>query len=163
MTERPLTPKQQLFVREYLKDLNASAAYRRAGYRSKNSDVDGPALLGNPGVREAIDEALEARAQRVEVTADQVLARLWLEGTRTGEGASHAARVSALKLVGLHTGLRFVERHEVGGPGGGPIPLEARPDLSRLTHEQLLEFMAMLAQVQVAPATLEGESAAADA
>lgn len=30
--QRDLTPKQQLFVQEYLKDLNAAAAARRAGY-----------------------------------------------------------------------------------------------------------------------------------
>lgn len=156
-----LNPKQQLFIREYLKDLNASAAYRRAGYRSKNADVDGPALLGKPGIRAAIDEVLEARAQRIEVTADQVLLRLWAEGNRTGEGASHSARVQALKLVGLHTGLKFIERHELGGPGGGPIPLEARPDLSKLTQEQLLEFMKLLAQVT--PTLSEGESEAANA
>ena len=156
-----LNPKQQLFIREYLKDLNASAAYRRAGYKSKNPDVDGPALLGKPGIRAAVDEVLEARSQRIEVTADQVLLRLWAEGNRVGEGASHSARVQALKLVGLHTGLKFVERHELGGPGGGPIALEARPDLSKLAPEQLLELMELL--VKVTPSLGEGESAAADA
>jgi hypothetical protein len=154
-----LSPKQELFIREYLKDLNASAAYRRAGYTSGNADVNGPRLLGNAGVRAAIDEALEARSQRIEVTADQVLLRLWAEGNRTGEGSSHSARVQALKLVGLHTGLKFVERHELGGPGGGPIPLEARPDLSKLSQEQLLDFMKLLAQVT--PTLSEGESEAA--
>ena len=41
-----LTPKQQAFVQEYLVDLNASAAYLRAGYVTNNADVHGPAAAG---------------------------------------------------------------------------------------------------------------------
>jgi len=40
-----LTPKQQLFVKEYLTDLNATAAAKRAGYSEKNADKIGPELL----------------------------------------------------------------------------------------------------------------------
>lgn len=71
-----LTPKHQRFVDEYLVDLNASAAYRRAGYASKNADVDGPKLLGNPGIAAAVEEQLAARAARVEVTQDDVVRQL---------------------------------------------------------------------------------------
>jgi phage terminase small subunit len=35
----PLTVKQQLFVAEYLKDLNATQAAIRAGYSEKTADV----------------------------------------------------------------------------------------------------------------------------
>lgn len=70
---KKLTPKHQAFVREYLKDLNASAAYRRAGYRSGNPDVCGPRLLGKVGIQEAIQTAMDARAKRVDLQADRVL------------------------------------------------------------------------------------------
>jgi phage terminase small subunit len=118
---KPLNPKQQAFVREYLVDLNASAAYRRAGYKSGNADVCGPRLLGKAGIRAALESAMQERANRVEVTADQVLARLWLEANRQGKGASHAARIRALELVGRNVGMKFTEVHELSGPGGGPI------------------------------------------
>jgi hypothetical protein len=64
---------------------------------------------------------MQERANRVEVTADQVLARLWLEANRQGKGASHAARIRALELVGRNVGMKFTEVHELSGPGGGPI------------------------------------------
>lgn len=70
---KPLTPKQALFVREYLVDLNASAAYCRAGYQTSNANVLGPRLLANAGIQEAVQEAYQARAAKVELTAEQVL------------------------------------------------------------------------------------------
>jgi phage terminase small subunit len=35
-----LTPRQALFVEEYLKDLNATAAYIRAGYRGRGNSAE---------------------------------------------------------------------------------------------------------------------------
>lgn len=69
-----LNARQQAFVAEYLKDLNATQAASRAGYA--HPDTQGPRLLENVGVRAAIDEALKRRAERVEVTQDDVLREL---------------------------------------------------------------------------------------
>ena len=82
MTAKPLPPKQQAFVREYLIDLNASAAYRRAGYTSGNADVTGPRLLGKVGVAKAIQSAMDARAKRTEITQDYVLRNIVEIGER---------------------------------------------------------------------------------
>ncbi len=68
-----LTPKQSLFVKEYLVDLNATQAAIRAGYSAKTADVQGPRLLGNVGVAAAIDKAKRKRAERTEFNADRVL------------------------------------------------------------------------------------------
>ena len=70
---KPLPPKQALFVREYLVDLNASAAYCRAGYQTGNANVLGPRLLANAGIQKAVQEAYQVRAAKVELTAEQVL------------------------------------------------------------------------------------------
>ena len=54
-----LTPKQQAFVQEYLVDLNASAAYRRAGYKGNDADVNGPTCThgkSTDGIAEAVRE-----------------------------------------------------------------------------------------------------------
>ena len=45
-----LTAKQDTFCREYLLDLNATAAARRAGYSARNADKIGSELLGKPGL-----------------------------------------------------------------------------------------------------------------
>ena len=46
MAKGKLTEKQKRFVQEYLVDLNATAAARRAGYSEKTADRIGPELLG---------------------------------------------------------------------------------------------------------------------
>ncbi|MBI5197892.1 MAG: terminase small subunit, partial [Nitrospirae bacterium] len=76
MNANKLSPRQECFVQEYLTDLNASAAARRAGYAPKNADVQGPRLLGNVGIRGAIAQAMREREERVKMTADTVLAEL---------------------------------------------------------------------------------------
>lgn len=71
-----MTPKQEAFVREYLIDLNATAAARRAGYSARTADRIGPELLGKTCVAEAIREAQAKRAERTEITQDMVLREL---------------------------------------------------------------------------------------
>lgn len=70
-----MTPKQQAFVEEYLVDLNATAAYRRAGYSAKGNaaEVNAARLLRNAKVASAIQSAMNARSERTEITADYVL------------------------------------------------------------------------------------------
>ena len=68
-----LTPKQALFVKEYLVDLNGTQAAVRAGYSAKGADVAGARLLGNVRVKEAIQAAMDDRAERLDITADRVL------------------------------------------------------------------------------------------
>lgn len=75
MNAKKLTPKQEMFVAEYLKDLNASAAARRAGYTGDPNTV-GPRLLANVGVRSRIEQAKAKRVERLELTQDRVLLEL---------------------------------------------------------------------------------------
>lgn len=70
-----MTPKQQRFVDEYLVDLNASAAARRAGYKGDANTV-GPRLLANVGIRSQIEKAMKAREERTHITQDRVLQEL---------------------------------------------------------------------------------------
>lgn len=67
------------FVDEYLVDLNATAAYLRAGYKAKGNAAEASAarLLRNAKVAAAISEKQAERAQRTEITQDMVLKRWW--------------------------------------------------------------------------------------
>ena len=69
-----LTPKQELFVNEYLVDLNATAAYKRAGYKGTGRSAENAAsrLLGNVGVQAAIQSGKEKRIERTKVDQDYV-------------------------------------------------------------------------------------------
>ena len=68
-----LTPKQKRFVAEYLLDLNATAAAKRAGYSEKTACEQAARLLANVKVQEAVQEAKQARQKRTEITQDMVL------------------------------------------------------------------------------------------
>ena len=71
-----LTAKQQLFVEEYLKDLNATQAAIRAGYAPKGAEVRGSELLSNRKVANAVDAAKRVRSERTGVDSDWLLNRL---------------------------------------------------------------------------------------
>ena len=70
-----LTEKQKAFCHEYIIDLNAVAAYKRAGYSVKDNAARAGAstLLTNPNVQVEIQRLQELRARRTDITADRVL------------------------------------------------------------------------------------------
>lgn len=74
---KKLTPKQQAFADEYLKDLNGTQAAIRAGYSPKTANEQAARLLANVSVQEAIREAMDKRQKRLEISADMVLKRWW--------------------------------------------------------------------------------------
>jgi phage terminase small subunit len=80
VTAKPLNPRHQRFVDEYLVDLNASAAYQRAGYKAKGNaaEVSAIRLLRNVQIQNAIAEGQKVRATRTGITQDRVLEELAL-------------------------------------------------------------------------------------
>lgn len=70
-----LTPKQLRFVQEYLVDLNAAEAYRRAGYKSQGKAAGDNAarLIANDSIAKAIADAQADRARSSSITAERVL------------------------------------------------------------------------------------------
>lgn len=106
-----LNAKQQQFVAEYLIDLNATQAAIRAGYSEKTAQVQSSRLLSNAMVAHLIAEGASKRIKKAEITAQDVLEGLHLEATRTGDGASHSARVQAWGLLGKYHKL-FTDRFE---------------------------------------------------
>ena len=71
-----MTPQQQLFVDEFLKDLIAGHAAVRAGYSKKAPDQQGYKLLQMPEIAAAVREALAKRSERTQIDSDWVLTRL---------------------------------------------------------------------------------------
>lgn len=109
-----MTPKQRRFVEEYLVDLDAAAAARRAGYSERTARQIGYENLTKPDVAAAIAAARAERAARTELTQDMVVKGLLREARLTGEGSSHSARVSAWAQLGRHLGM-FVDRQRIEG------------------------------------------------
>lgn len=67
-----LTPKQQLFIDEYLKSFNATKAAKAAGYSEHTAAQIGAENLIKPSIKEAIDQRLNESA----MSANEVLMRL---------------------------------------------------------------------------------------
>lgn len=71
-----LTDKQELFAREYLKDLNATQAAIRAGYSEKTARSQANRLLTNVDIENRIAELKASRNEEVGIDAAYVLKRL---------------------------------------------------------------------------------------
>lgn len=116
MGQEELTPKQTRFVEEYLLDLNAAAAARRAGYSEKNADSIAAQLLSKTKVFEAVQSAVAARSAKTGITAEYVLENLkrLSERCMSEEEFAPSAAARALELLGKHLGL-FSDRVELSG------------------------------------------------
>ena len=98
----PLTPKQEMFVAEYLIDLNATQAAKRAGYSEKTANEQGSRLLANVKVAAAIVDAQSNRSERTEITQDRVLAELAKLGFYDIRKAVRWGGVPEVALDGSH-------------------------------------------------------------
>ena len=71
-----LTARQTRFVEEYLIDLNAADAAKRAGYSEKTAYAQGQRLRKHPDVAEDVEAAIQERTERLKIEADDVVLEL---------------------------------------------------------------------------------------
>jgi len=83
-----LTDRQELFIREYLIDLNASAAARRAGYAAKSSGPQSAALMKHPLI-----------SARIRAALDEIYAKLGLHAINVWRAQARIAFFDASKLL----------------------------------------------------------------
>lgn len=133
--DRPMTPRQERFVSEYLIDLNATQAAIRAGYSPRSAEVEGHRLLRNAKVAALVSQNARRHAAKADVSAQDVLNGLYLEATREGDGASHGARVQAWGLLGKYHKL-FVDRIEADVSADVTVT-DARGQLESVIARQL--------------------------
>lgn len=117
-TQIPTVDKRASFVREYLIDCNATQAAIRAGYSAKTAKQIGSRLLTNVDVMTEINKAKVQRAERVEVTADLVLAELL-----------KIARVDLSQLYDEHGNLKDIHS----------IPEDARRAIAGIEVDEIWE------------------------
>jgi len=129
-----ITPKQSLFVAEYLVDLNATQAAIRSGYSEKTAEQIGYQMIQKTSVKSAIQEAMDKRVERTAITADYVLKTIQdtierckqAEPVKDKDGATgeykfdSTAVLKGCELLGKHLKL-FTDKTELTGADGKPI------------------------------------------
>lgn len=68
-----ITVKQKRFCEEYITDLNATQAAKRAGYSEDTAKSQGQRLLTNVDIQRYVQTLMDERSRRTQITADNVL------------------------------------------------------------------------------------------
>lgn len=71
-----MTKRQLRFVKEYLVDLNGTAAAIRSGYSPASANEQASRLLAKANIKEAVNAEMEKRIVRTEITQDMVIEEL---------------------------------------------------------------------------------------
>lgn len=73
---KKLTPKQDLFCQEYLKDFNATKAAIRAGYSEKSAYSTAHEILKKPEIKEKIEAYSRQLFSQIGVNTERILGEL---------------------------------------------------------------------------------------
>ncbi|WP_227936020.1 terminase small subunit [Alkalihalobacillus deserti] len=120
-----LTPKQQAFVHEYIKDYNATQAAIRAGYSRRRASEIGYQLLQKNTVSDAV-QALQDDIKstlRMQFLNDARLARNVLYEVMTNPESSDRDKITAAKDFLDRAGFKPSEKKELSGPNSNPIEI----------------------------------------
>jgi len=119
-----LTPKQELFISEYLIDFNACEAAKRAGYSEKTACKIGSENLHKPEIIDGIKEVQNKTSQKLEITRESILVDLKrIQGNTesTNTNASLKSIELQIKLLGLNAPLESITTIKTEQPLFGPI------------------------------------------
>lgn len=131
-----LTMRQLRFCDEYLIDMNATAAARRAGYSPNGIDKAAAALMRHEGVRYVIEEQTKSKEAKImSVDPDYVLSRI--VQIVNEEGARNGDKLRGLELLARHLGM-LTDKQEITGKDGGSLVVEQR------TQEDAKNFVDIL-------------------
>lgn len=140
---KKLTAKQEMFVQEYLIDLNATQAAIRAGYSEKTAKDIGCQNLAKVYIADAIAKAKAERMKKVKIDAGYVLRQSVKLHERCmgglpmmNEGGEqvgnyvfeHTGAAKALDLIGKHVDIKaFDNSHILKGDPENPIEMIISP------------------------------------
>ena len=105
-----MNARQELFIREYLADMNATRAAQAAGYSQRTAYSLGQRLLKNAEISQAINSAMTERKNQLIATREQ-RQQFWTAVMNDGE-QDMKHRLRASELLGKSFG-DFVEKTEL--------------------------------------------------
>ena len=105
-----LTPKQEAFCNEFIKDLNITQAAMRAGYSPKHARNNAYTLTQDPAIVQRIAELKSEQTKRTKIEADDILRRLVRIADKTEQEGDYNAAIRSLELLGKHQAM-WTERN----------------------------------------------------
>lgn len=101
--------QHEKFVQELVKGASQTDAYAAAGYKADNRDaakVSASRLLTNANVQQRLKELQENATQRTEMTLERLIGMAEDTYLAAKQDAAYGPAVSAIKELGVLTGLR---------------------------------------------------------
>lgn len=124
--------KRRTFVREYIKDFNATAAVLRMGYNyeRKIAQVKGAQFMAHPFTQHYLAEMIEKADEKAIVSKNRVLFGLLRESEYYGRDGGAAQRISALRSLAKIMGLEItkIEGNMTMNGGVMAIPFSSSPE-----------------------------------
>ena len=98
-----MNEKQNRFCTEYVKDLNATQAYVRAGYSSSGAGQSAEKLLRNTEVSNEVKALQQEMREKNKITVDRVVSELKADREKSREQGSYSVAVKAtMEIARLH-------------------------------------------------------------
>jgi len=109
-----LSPKQEKFVKEYLKTGNATQSYLKAGYKTKSPEVGASQLLRNNNVQDRLKQLEEVSTEKFKIDKE-FLTEKYLEIHQLAMEGNIAVSKSSLDSLARMYGLNEPEKVEHSG------------------------------------------------
>ena len=120
---KKLTPKQKLFVKEYVVDLNGRKAALRAGYGAGGAASQASRMLQRPEFKVAIAKLQTKIGDKLEITVEYVLDKIRRSAEMADATNQHGSALKGWELLGKHLGM-FRENHNLFSDGELKIKLK---------------------------------------
>jgi len=137
-----MTPKQKLFIKEYLIDLNATRAAISAGYSEKTAYSQGQRLLKHVEVSAKLSESVQKLTEKLEISTEYVLTGIKdivERSIKRGDEYDAFAALKGYELLGKYRKL-FTDKIEHSGQIEN-----VTFDATHVSDEQLAAWEASLA------------------
>jgi len=109
-----LTPKQELFCREYVVDMNATQAAIRAGYSKKTATPTASRLLTYVNIQNRVKELKEQKCSKIELSVESVMNGILDTQRRAKEDDNYNAELKAADMLARHVGAYEKDNEQKG-------------------------------------------------
>lgn len=98
--DKPLTRRERVFIAEYAKDMNASAALQRTSWGGKRPDMLASRIMKRANVAKAVENVVAERAKASEVSIERIVERYSKYAFSEGTGpVLHSHVLQALEML----------------------------------------------------------------